>query len=111
MRLRLTFALALLASAMLQAEEADPAKKPEATPPAAADNGGDADTAQLKKEAKDYAATGTQAMKDADADPHRGVDAALAFSHAMHCYEKLNDVDAVCEMQANIFWCKKRMNL
>jgi hypothetical protein len=117
--MRLSIALALLAGTALCGQDQEPGKSPATTPPAApADpaagdksSGDAADQAQLAKEAKDYAATGMQAMKDADADPHRGVDAALAFSHAMHCYEQLGDVDAVCEMQADIFWCKKRMNL
>ncbi len=57
------------------------------------------------------AAAGFEAMKAADNDPHRGVDAALSFSHALGLYQQLGDIDAVCDMQANIYWCKKRMNL
>ncbi len=64
-----------------------------------------------RQDADALAAVGLQAMKEADGDPHRGVDAALAFSHALATYQKLGDVDAVCEMQADIFWCKKRMNM
>ncbi len=56
-------------------------------------------------------ADGMTAMKDADADPHRAVDAAIAFSRALAIDNALGDADAVCEMQADIFWCKKRMNL
>ncbi len=57
------------------------------------------------------AAQGTVAMHDADADPHRGVDAAILFSQARTIYLGLGDSDAIAQMQANIFWCKKRMNL
>src|SRR4051812_7783121 len=107
--MRLSIALALLAGAALCGQDQDPGKTTPTTPPGGADKtgaadksgaekGGDAaDQAQIKKEAQEYAANGMQAMKDADADPKRGVDAALAFSHAMHCYEQLSDVDAVCE--------------
>jgi hypothetical protein len=65
----------------------------------------------LRKEAATYVAAGNLAMRDADSDPKRAVDSALAFSHALKTYEKLGDVDSICEMQANIYWCKKRMNL
>ena len=39
------------------------------------------------------------------------VDAALAFAEAHHMYEQAGDSEAVCDMQANLFWCKKQMNL
>jgi len=68
-------------------------------------------SAILRKQADTSAAEGMQAMREADADPHRGVDAAISFSHARAVYSKLGDVDAVCEMNADIYWCKKRMNL
>jgi hypothetical protein len=64
-----------------------------------------------RADAEAAAAAGMQAMREADADPHKGVDAALAFSHALAIYKELGDVDAVCQMQADIFWCKKRMNM
>jgi hypothetical protein len=62
-------------------------------------------------DADSEAAKGLVAMRDADGDPHRGVDAAIAFSHALTIYKQLGAMDQVSEMQANIFWCKKRMNL
>jgi hypothetical protein len=70
-----------------------------------------ADDAAVRKQADAAAEEGKAAMRDADADPHRAVDAAIAFSHALHAYEQLKDVDAVCEMQADIYFCKKKMNL
>jgi hypothetical protein len=81
--------------------------------------GGDADkqpvtaasSDQARQEAEAMVADASKAMREADADPHRAVDAALGFSHALKAYQDLGDVDAVCEMQANIYWCKKRMNL
>jgi hypothetical protein len=66
--------------------------------------------APTREGAEAAAAEGLKALKDADDDPHRGVDAAIAFSHALAIYKELGDTDAICEMQANIFWCKKRMN-
>jgi len=68
-------------------------------------------TQALRKQAADIAAQGMQAMREADGDPRRGVDAAIDFSHALAIYKKLGDGDAICEMQADIYWCKKRMNL
>jgi len=62
-------------------------------------------------EADADAAQGLDAMKDSDADPHRGVDAAISFSHALSIYKDLGLMDQVAEMQSNIFWCKKRMNI
>ncbi len=83
---------------------------PGATAPGA---GGDAGSTgeDLRKQASDTAAIGLTAMKAADGDPHQAVDAAIAFSHALAIYDKLGDTDMICEMQADIFWCKKRMNL
>ena len=39
------------------------------------------------------------------------LDAALAFAEAHHLYEQAGDSESVCDMQANLFWCKKQMNL
>lgn len=64
-----------------------------------------------RAEAEAAVAVGIEAMREAELDPRRGVDAALAFSQALTVYKALGDQDAVCEMQANIYWCKKRMNL
>ncbi|MBA2480033.1 MAG: hypothetical protein H0V44_05170 [Planctomycetes bacterium] len=93
--------LGLLSSVPLLAAD-EPAVATSETP------AGDVD---LRKEASTYVAAGNLAMRDADTDPKRAVDSALSFSHALKTYEKLGDVDAICEMQANIYWCKKRMNL
>jgi hypothetical protein len=86
---------------------------PETAPPVAAPDktapGGDraaADTAADK---------GRKALqlyrKDQTANPNAVVDAALAFTEAHHQYQALGDMDAVAEMQASIYWCKKQMNL
>lgn len=69
------------------------------------------DEGALRKQAEADAAAGKSAMRDADADPKKAVDAAIAFSRALHAYDKLQDTDMICEMQADIFWCKKKMNL
>jgi hypothetical protein len=85
--------------------------------PALAQQGGGDDAAapaslaDQRAAAAAAAANGMAAMKDADAEPHRAVDAAIAFSRALAIDTALGDTDAVCEMQADIFWCKKRMNL
>ena len=54
---------------------------------------------------------GKQAMIDSNSDLRRSIDAAVAFSRALKYYEAAYDTDIVCELEANIFWCKKRMNI
>lgn len=49
--------------------------------------------------------------KDQVGNPNAVVDAAVSFTEAHKLFQQLNDTDAVSEMQANIFWCKKQMNL
>jgi hypothetical protein len=44
-------------------------------------------------------------------NPEPLVAAALAFAEAHRLYELAGDSEAVCDMQANLFWCKKQMNL
>jgi hypothetical protein len=39
------------------------------------------------------------------------IDAAIAFAQAMSLYEEAKDTDGQVDMQANIFWCKKKMNV
>ena len=63
---------------------------------------------------KDPAALATAGMtllREADAEPTKLVDAALVFHEAMVAYEVVGDSEGVCAMQANLFWCKKKMNL
>jgi hypothetical protein len=63
------------------------------------------------KEAQMLIAEGNLAMRESNTDPDRIVDAAFAFSQALKMYEKSGDIDRICDLQANIYWCKKRMNL
>ena len=56
----------------------------------------------------------TQAMADlkaGDNDPQKTVAAALEFTQLLDYYKEKGNTDLVCEMQANVYWCKKRMNL
>jgi hypothetical protein len=55
-------------------------------------------------------AEGSLAMSEANTDPDRIVDAAIAFTEALKFYEKSGDIDRICDLEANIYWCKKRMN-
>jgi|GEM_PF-3108129 hypothetical protein len=64
-----------------------------------------------QKEAEELVIAGKQAMQDSNNDPSRSVAAAVAFSKAIKFYEATGDVDKVCDLEANIFWCKKRMNV
>ncbi len=102
-----------LAGALAAGEAAVPS-----TPPAS-DPGGTATpvapapgaTTLTQKEAEQLVAAGKQAMQDSNADPSRSVAAAVSFSKAIKYYEASGDVDKVCDLEANIFWCKKRMNV
>ena len=50
-------------------------------------------------------------LREADQDPAKLVEAAIAFQAALAGYEVAGDSENVCAMQANLFWCKKKMNL
>lgn len=102
--------LALLATGALSAADATPPKG-ETTPPPT-DLLGNPEVPQVtKQEAEALVAQGKQAMVDSNDNPRRSVDAAVAFSKALKYYETVGDTDTICDLEANIFWCKKRMNL
>lgn len=86
-------------------------EKPAETKPV--DN--DAANAGVRAEAESKAEAGRKALqtyrKDQAGNPNAVVDAAVAFTEAHKLYSQINDTDSVSEMQANIFWCKKQMNL
>jgi hypothetical protein len=50
-------------------------------------------------------------LKAGDNDPAKTVAAALEFTQLLDYYKEKGNTDQVCEMQANVYWCKKRMNL
>ena len=85
--------------------------KPAETKPAS----NEADVAILRASADEKSALGRKLLqtyrKDQAGNPNAVVDAAVAFTDAHKMYMELQDTDAVSEMQANIFWCKKQMNL
>lgn len=104
------FLLALLALAGAPAAAMDaqpPAAEapPETTPAVAGDRSAADQAADLGRKALQLY------RKDQAANPNAVVDAAMAFTDAHKRYEALGDTDAVAEMQANIYWCKKQMNL
>ena len=102
MRLPLAILAVLMCSgAATSAAENVPTVPPTATAPAALS----ADQAEALVQ------SGNLAMKDADAKPERIVDAAIAFGAALPYYQAQGDTDRVSELQADIFWCKKRMDL
>ncbi|MBA3700497.1 MAG: hypothetical protein H0W78_16750 [Planctomycetes bacterium] len=103
--------LVLLASASLSAADVTPPKGE--TPPPATDllgNPTDVPTVS-KEEAAVLVVQGKEAMIESNDNPRRSVDAAVAFSKALKYYETTGDTDTICDLEANIFWCKKRMNL
>jgi tetratricopeptide (TPR) repeat protein len=64
-----------------------------------------------KEEAEALVAQGQKAMAESTDNPRRSVDAAVAFSKSLKYYEQAGDADKLSDIYANIFWCKKRMNL
>jgi hypothetical protein len=104
MRRLLVVPLVALA-ALAHAGETNPSATGDGVPPAAAPS--PADLAKADEQAK----AGMEAMIASNADPARTVDAAMAFSAALPIYEAANQLDKAREMQANIYWCKKRMNI
>ena len=74
-----------------------------------------ADKTELQKKAETVAEGGRQSLqmyrKNQPGNPDVLIDAALAFDVAHRLYQQIGDQDSVAEMQANLFWCKKQMNL
>lgn len=62
-------------------------------------------------EADQQAALGLQVLQASDTNPRQTVAAALAFTSALGFYRAQGDTDRVCELQASLYWCKKRMTL
>ncbi len=108
-------ALVLSCASLTFAEEVTPpAVEPlQTTVTAPAVTGAEADAMRIQADVK--ATAGRAALqtyrKDMQGNPNAVVDAAVVFSEAHTLYEKIGDTDAVSEMQANVFWCKKQMNL
>lgn len=50
-------------------------------------------------------------LKASDVDPQKTIAAALEFTRLMEYYQTKGDTDQACDMQANIYWCRKRMDL
>ena len=99
-------AAASAASAAAAARAAAVAARPPAAPaPRAAPPA----VTMSRKEADQLVAGGKLAMLDAATDPSRALVAAVAFAKAVPYYEATGDVDQVCDLEANIFWCKRHM--
>ena len=104
--LALIFLLAALGAPIGANDAVPPASEGTAgNPPAPGDHAAaDAAAEQGRKSLQLY-------RKDQAANPNAVIDAAVAFTEAHHQYQALGDTDAVSEMQASIYWCKKQMNL
>lgn len=91
--------------------QAGEAPAPPAGDPAAAPASAGAPAKEMSQaEAEQLVAVGRQAMQDSSTEPSKSIAAAVAFSRAIKYFEATGDVDKVCDLEANIFWCKKRMN-
>jgi hypothetical protein len=64
-----------------------------------------------KQQADMFIQEGKRAMVESNDNPRRSVDAAVSFSKALKYYETTDQTDTICDLEANIFWCKKRMNI
>ena len=53
---------------------------------------------------------GLELLAQAETKPERIIDAALAFGEALSLYQAMGDTDNVCAMQANLYWCRKKMD-
>jgi hypothetical protein len=104
MRLPLAI-LAVLMCSSAAASAAETVSTVPATTPATAPAGLTADQADALVQ------SGQLAMKDADSKPERIVDAAIAFGAALPFFQAQGDTDRISELQADIFWCKKRMDI
>ena len=104
----LLLALLAVGNLAIAADVTPPAGEP--TPPGT-DLLGNPDHSISKAEAAALVEQGKQAMLESNDNPRRSVDAAVAFSQALKYYETTGDTDKICDLEANIFWCKKRMNL
>ena len=65
----------------------------------------------LRSQADALLAAGMAAMKESAATPGRAVDAILLFDQLLVLDKKLGDIDQECDVQANIFWCRKHLNI
>lgn len=61
---------------------------------------------ELRQQAKDLADGASKEMQT-----NHYVAAALAYAKALKLYEQAKDTDNMVAMQANIYWCKKKMNV
>lgn len=61
-------------------------------------------------DAEKAVARGWAALEESNSDTAKSVDAALAFTEALNYYRTVGEMDTCQELQANIFWAKKRMN-
>lgn len=61
-------------------------------------------------QAEELVKTGYAAMQASNQDPSKSVEAALAFAEALPVFEAAALHDRVRELNANIFWSRKRMN-
>jgi hypothetical protein len=70
-----------------------------------------ADSITTDQQAQEATALALADLKAGDNDPAKTVAAALEFTQLLDYYKEKGNTDQVCEMQANVYWCKKRMNL
>jgi len=68
-------------------------------------------SATKRSQADTLLAAGMVAMKESSTTPSRAIDAILIFDQVLVLDKALGDVDQECDVQANIFWCKKHLNL
>ncbi len=70
-----------------------------------------ADSITTDQQAQEATTAALADLKAGDNDPAKTVAAALEFTQLVDYYKEKGNTDQVCEMQAYVYWCKKRMNL
>ena len=100
--------LLFLCTSLSHAADAKPPVT-ETTPPQSDPQG---NSPMISKQQADFLIQeGKRAMVESNDNPRRSVDAAVSFSKALKYYETTDETDMICDLEANIFWCKKRMNI
>ncbi len=102
-------ALAQAAAEKAQREAAAAAAAPPPLAPVVATPAAPPAVTMSKKEAEQLVTGGKIALQEADSDPSRALAAAIAFSRALPYYQAGGDLDLIGDIEADIFWCKKRM--
>jgi hypothetical protein len=66
---------------------------------------------QPQMDADRHAKLADMAMRGADRNRGKIIEAAIEYTRALHFYKELEDKDNIRDAQAAIFWCRKKMDI